>query len=498
MKEELSFKQILKSTGLFGGVKIIQILSTIIRGKFVAVFLGTTGMGISSIFLSSTAVFQAISGLGLSFSAVREISNANGTGEINKLNRIIQVFLKLLLFSAVSGGLLLVVLSPLMSNFTFGSNDYTLDYVWLSSVVFLNTLSAGFQAVMQGTKRLTDIAKSSATGSILSILTSLPVYYFFGIHGIIPAIIIVAITTFSLNFYFFRKTKLKKIHLSINETVVEGGEMFKLGFVMMIVSLIGTLVPFLINFFVQKTGNLTDVGLYQAGFSLTSQYVSLVFTAMTVDYFPRLSAIHSDNRKVRILANQQSEIMLLIIIPLILILILVAPLLIKILLTNEFNPIINFIRLMSIGLLFQAANHSMGLIPFAKGDKITFLVVSLVGNASWLLFSIGGYIIGGLDGIGQMFIIHCIISFIIVFFTVYRKYNYRMSKSFISLFRLGVGLAFLSYFLTNLFSNIYGYLLSSMILLFSIIYSFYELDKRIKLRVYLNQFIKRYVNKRKS
>ena len=496
MTEKSSYKQILKSTSLFGGVKVIQILATIIRGKIVAVFLGTTGMGISSLLLSSTAMLQAISGLGLSFSAVREISQANETGDTNKLNRTITIFLKLLLFSSVSGALLLVVISPLLSRFTFGTSDYIWEFVWLSTVVFMNTLSAGYQALMQGTRRLNDIAKTSVAGSILSILTSFPIYYFWGIQGIVPAIIIAAVTTFALNYFFFRKIKFKKIHLRINEVGIEGSEMFKLGFVMMIVGVLGTSVPFLINSFIQKTGNLSDVGLYQAGFSLTSQYVSLVFTAMTVDYFPRLSAIHSDNNKVRNLANQQSEIMLLIVTPLIVTLILVAPLLIKIFLSNEFIPIVNFIRLMSIGLLFQAGNHSMGLISFAKGDKKTFLVLAVVGNASWLLFSIGGYKIGGLNGIGQMFVVHCIISFIIVFVTVYHKYNYWMSRSFTRIFILGVGLAFSVYFIIWLSPNIYGYLFSSSILFFSIMYSIYELDKRVVLKELLSKFKERYKNKR--
>ena len=52
-KDKNSYRSILKGTSIFGGVQIFQIAVNLIRGKFVAMFLGPTGMGISSLFNSS-------------------------------------------------------------------------------------------------------------------------------------------------------------------------------------------------------------------------------------------------------------------------------------------------------------------------------------------------------------------------------------------------------------------------------------------------------------
>ena len=45
-----SYRSILKGTSIFGGMQVFLILINLVRGKFVAMFLGPEGMGISSLF----------------------------------------------------------------------------------------------------------------------------------------------------------------------------------------------------------------------------------------------------------------------------------------------------------------------------------------------------------------------------------------------------------------------------------------------------------------
>ncbi len=57
---------------------------------------------------------------------------------------------------------------------------------------------------------------------------------------------------------------------------------------------------------------------------------------MAIDYFPRLAAVADNDRNVGIRVNRQSEIVALVIAPLVMALIIIAPLVIRILLTREF------------------------------------------------------------------------------------------------------------------------------------------------------------------
>ena len=62
--------------------------------------------------------------------------------------------------------------------------------------------------------------------------------------------------------------------------------------------------------------DVADVGLYSAGFTMIGTYVGMIFTAMGTDYYPRLSAVAKSNELSRQAINQQAEIAILIIAPL--------------------------------------------------------------------------------------------------------------------------------------------------------------------------------------
>ena len=63
MNNRNSYGSILKSIGLFGGVKLFQILVGIIRNKFVAVLLGPVGMGICGMITSTTNLVNSFTSL---------------------------------------------------------------------------------------------------------------------------------------------------------------------------------------------------------------------------------------------------------------------------------------------------------------------------------------------------------------------------------------------------------------------------------------------------
>ena len=67
-------KQILKVTAFISGIQFFIILISIIRSKIISVLLGSFGIGIISLLTSSTSFISAITGFGLSTSAVKNIS----------------------------------------------------------------------------------------------------------------------------------------------------------------------------------------------------------------------------------------------------------------------------------------------------------------------------------------------------------------------------------------------------------------------------------------
>lgn len=492
MQDSKAYKSIFKATSLFGGVKVIQIFLNLLRGKIIAILLGPSGVGLNSLFMSPITMISNVTSLGLNFSAVRDIAKANESGNISKLSFIIKIFKKWILATALIGLLSVIVFSKILSSYTFKNSDYTLSFILLSFVVFFGALTAGNASILQGTRNLKSYAMHSLAGSFVALVVSAPLYYFYGIKAIVPALVLSAIITFLYSVYYVSKVKTVQTDVSLIETYKGGKEMLKLGITMMLATSIGSAVHYFINTFISSYGSIADLGFYQAGMNITSQSVGLVFSAMAIDYYPRLAAISEDNNKVRKMANQQGEITMLIAAPVLASVIIFTPLVISILLSSDFLVIIDFIRILSLGMIFKAASYSIGAISFAKGDKkVFFFLEGIYMNASILLFSIIGYRVNGLMGLALGYLLMHFIYFIIINVVTYVKYDFYISRDLAKILLVCILLVIVLFLSSIFIVGALKHIVSLSILGVLFYYSYYNLNKLIGIKEMVLKFLKK-------
>ena len=325
------YRSIFKATSLFGGVQVFTILISIIRSKIVAVLIGTTGVGLVGLFGAGTSLIQSVTQLGLAQSAVRNVSEAFASGNQERVNRVVTVLRSLVWITGLLGVLCVMIFSPVLSKTSFGNYDFTLSFIFLSVILLFNQLSGGQKVILQGTRKLKYLAHASVWGSLLGLIICVPLYYWLGTDGIVPNLILGAFTAMLLSWYFSRKVPYTPVKLSVKEIFAEGGQMLKMGLAMSVSGILVALSAYILRSFINLQGGIDEVGLFQAGFAIMTTYVGMVFSAMGTDYYPRLSAVNHDNEKCRMIMNQQGEIGILILAPLILMCIVFVPLIVRIL-----------------------------------------------------------------------------------------------------------------------------------------------------------------------
>lgn len=430
-----SYRKLLKGSAVFGGVQVFNILIGLIRGKLVALFLGPEGLGLISIFNSSICTVQQFSSLGLNLSGVKEISKVRESGDHNAIFITANIVRKLISVTAFIGLFAMIILSFFLSKSAFGSNNYTWHFIILSVFIFFTTLSNGELSILQGCQKIKDLARASVIGGICGLFIGVPLYYFWGNNGIVPAMIVLSLTTYIFN----RRASLKTVQSSFNYPLKRHRSlirsMIELGVVSMLSTILGSLANLLLVTFIGRTGTLEDVGLYQASNSITGYYANIVFSAMAADLFPRLAGISQDNKKVAQIVNYQSEINLLIIAPIVLFVIICSPLCIEILLSKDFIQLVPVVRWMAFGVFFRAVAFPMGYISFAKGDKkFFFWFDAFFGSISMLLLNVWFYHDNGLVGIGYSYTIVYIVSLLLYVVLLRRRYGFVHTVGFLKLF----------------------------------------------------------------
>lgn len=472
-KTDNSYRSILKATSLFGGVQVVQILINLIRGKFVAMFLGPEGMGISSMFTSASNTIQRFASLGLNLAIVKEVAT---DGENNNT---LAVASRLIRLTALAGALICALFALPLSRLTFGSDSFAWQFVILAAGVFLAVESTGKLSILQGLHKVKDISRGTIIGSLTGLFVGVPLYYFFGNKGIVPAIVLL-----SLSLYISYSLPLRKLTASNTKFCWKDHyplikRLIILGIVLMANDLLSTLTTYLINIFIRSNGSESAVGLYQAAYSITNQYSGVIFATLAMDYFPRLSEAASDTGKMNQLVNRQTEIVALLMAPAATLLILSSPLAIRILLTPDFFPILDLMRWMGLGILIRALSLPMGYISFAKGNKKLFFWMEGIGcNLLTLLLSCIFFHFFGLIGLGYALVADNSIC-LITYYCVNRSiYDYRFSATSLRLLSVSLSIGIIGFIASQFSSEPVSYTLMAAIFILSLIIAYKSLRQK--------------------
>jgi O-antigen/teichoic acid export membrane protein len=361
----------------------------------------------------------------------------------------------------------------------------------ISVTLLINQLSAGQSVLLRGMRQIKYLAKSSVIGSFLGLFTTIPLYYFFGVDGIVPGIIVTAITAFMLTWYFARKVNVKPIYVSRLRTIAEGKGMLKMGFMISLSGLIALGASYIVRLFISNTGGVDQVGLYSAGFAIINTYVGLIFTAMSTDYYPRLSAVAHDNSKSIRVINQQAEIALLILAPIIMVFLVFINWVVIILYSNKFLAVNDMILFAALGMFFKAASWSIAFIFLAKGESKLFFWNELITNIYLLALNLTGYSIYGLTGLGISFLISYLLYLVQVFTISKIRYKFEFTVEFNKVFFPQLILAILCFIIIKFVQTPQMYFLGSIIILISFIFSLDRLNKKLNLQEMLSKYFNR-------
>ncbi len=417
--------RILKAMSVFGSVQVLALLCSVVRTKLVAFWIGPAGVGIITLYNSTMEMLYTTGQLNLRQSAVRDISAV--AGRPAAAARVIAVLRRLMYFLGLAGMVLVAALSPLLSRWTFGDASHTWAFIVLSVMMFCMSVSAGEYAVMQGLDRLRVLARCNLYSSVTASLAAIPLFYFFREKAIVPAVLLFSITN-----YLFTRIARKGLtpglppspHLRLAEALREGRGMISLGLYMTVSSFVSLLASYIFAVYLRSTDSVEAVGIYQAGFVIINAYFGIIFNAISMEYFPRLSTAIAHRRRAGVIVSHEMRIVLAVLMPVVVIFICADSLIVRILYSGEFDGAISYMSTAVIGVFLRAASWCLSFAMLAKGDGRIFVLTESVSAAVFLALSVTGYRYGGNTGLGWAYVGWYAVYMAIVY-AVYR-YRYGM------------------------------------------------------------------------
>lgn len=415
-----SYKQIVKATGIFGGSQLINIVIGVIRNKVIALLLGASGVGVLGIYQSIVDVIRSMSGLGMEMTGVKEVAEVEATNDQRKISLTVFLVRRLIQWTALLGALICLVLSYPISVWAFDDTSHTPYIAALALVIFTATLYQGQFIILQGLRQIMTMAKVQVLANFISLLSTLPFYFLWGLNGILPAMIVGAVIYYlvSLRYYNPVNQSLERLQIrpKLSDVTEKGRKLFKVGIYLVLATIVNTLTMFMIRAFLVQKINVDAAGLFQSVWAITNVYLMLILKAMGTDFYPRLCAINQDNEESSNLINQQTLVAILVATPIIIGMLLFGMTALKLLYSSKFIEAESLLQWQILGTFLKVVAWPMAFILLAKNKGKHFLLSEILFfvvyyGCNWLLFSRFG-----LDAAGIAYLIAYVVYLIVIYF----------------------------------------------------------------------------------
>lgn len=406
-----SYRQILVSTSIVGGATVASLVFGLVRSKIIALLVGPAGIGLFGVLNVLFNTGTTVVGLSLQSTGVRQV----GATPVNSPERA----------KAETGLWLFAWLAAIIGGFAFWLFERFVyipgtpalvggpSFPWIALAVSLGTLNGAQLVLLQVYGKIAAIAYVRLLGSFLSMVLAVLAVYLFGTTGLYLAVLAVPLSGITVAIIWSRGMK-RQLKTPLGRWVIrEWGTLIVMGVGLTAASITGNASQLLLRLVITDQGGLTATGLFQAAWTLTNVNLSVILSAMAVDYFPRLTALARYPDKLAETLNQQLHVALLLTGPILTFAVGFAPFLIRLLYSDSFAGASHLLQLQIAGDVLKLATWSMGYVLLALNATVGFFVAGVTFDIAivilvWLL-----YPLIGLDSAGLGYIIALASSMIV-------------------------------------------------------------------------------------
>lgn len=361
-----SYGQILRSSSIIGGAQAISYLIRMVRTKLVAVLLGPSGVGLVGLYESATGLVGALTSLGISASGVRDVAEAHAGQDPVRMASTVKTLRRACWVTGLFGWLATLALARPLSVWTFGSAERAGAIALLGVTLLLSAISGGQGSVLQGTRRIGDMARAGVLGTLGGTAAAVALYAWLGERGIVPVMIASAAINLGISWWYARRISLDPVEQTWRESFRNAKRLAGLGLALVWSGLLNSGLALGIRGLIVRDLGLESNGIYQSAWAISGMFAGFIVAAMGTDFYPRLSAVSRDNGAVNRLVNEQTEIGILLALPGLLGTLAFAPLLMHFFYTEKFLPGAELLPWFVLGLFGRIVSWPLGYIQLAK------------------------------------------------------------------------------------------------------------------------------------
>lgn len=423
-----TYAQILMSSAVIGGSSILSIGISIVRTKLLAIMLGPAGFGLLGAYTVISDMARSWAEFGINSSGVRQIAESVGSGDMRRIALTVVVLRRTAVVLGLLGAIALMLLSNRVARVTFGDESHADAVALLGLVVFFRMVADGQGALLQGMRRIGDMARGNIIGATLSSVVMVVLVWTFGERALALSLVLGAAVSVLILWWYSRKVKVERVDTTPAAIRHEAGNLLRLGLAFMASGLLMMGATYAVRLILIRFDGLPAAGIYQSAWGLGGLYVGFILQAMGTDFYPRLvGAIGSDAETNR-MVNEQARVSLLLAGPGVIATLVFAPIAISLFYTAEFAPAADVLRWICMGMALRVISWPMGYIIVSRNHQMAFIATEL----AWTIVNVGATLalvkLWGIQGAGVAFFLSYVFHVAIIYPIVRRLSGFRWER----------------------------------------------------------------------
>lgn len=384
--------KVLRATGVIASARGVTMLCGVLRNKLIALWMSPAAIGLNGLLTTAQNFIAQSTQLGIGASGVREVATAPTDLQAERCAMVLRWGQLLGLF----GALVCLIAAPLLSYTTFGTLDRWWMFVVLAPAVYALAVATACTAVLQGLQQIKLIARLTVRSIAVLTLAAVPLFYWLRQDSIIW---VVCLSSLLLG-AFFRHGTHRLLRGVKAPPLREGWPMIKLGTTLMVSSLLTMASGYIVLAYLNNAASEYEVGLYQAGYAVLTNYLGVLITSVGYEFYPRLSSQIAHPARVRVLVRHELRIMLWMCAAILPPLALLRNWVMDLLYSAEFRPAAEFLLWALPGAGLRLISNTIAFVMVAKADSRIYMVLEIGSAALGLALAVAGYSLDGLRGMG--------------------------------------------------------------------------------------------------
>lgn len=444
-------REILSSISRLSIPTILNLTSSVLKNKILALIIGPAGVGIYSQVMNVTAIVSAVLPVG-SVGLVNYVSNYYDKKEYENVTAIISYFLKHnFIISLLLSGIFLIF-NKYISGLIFASENYFNLILMLAIFIPFNLFVSFLDIYLKGIRLINKYVLFLSVNAVVSTLVTLPLIYFWEISGAIAGMLISSILSIVTGLTILKKSGINSdvsLLKSKKPDSVIIKNIYKLGTAALITMVLQNVTILIIKSVMAEKMSIGNVGIFQSVYSISTAYFGIFFSLVGSYCIPKIATLKT-NLELTDELNNTIKLLLLVYTPVIVTIFILRVFLINLLYTPEFITAKFLLVFQLPAELIRALSWVIGLwlIPNVKVKQwiifdTTFCICFL--SMFYILIQ-NGY---DIESASMAYLIAYSLYFIINFVYAFNSIKFRFSFHNIQLLAITAFIFLCVYYISN-------------------------------------------------